>query len=312
MTPSLTTMSADNRFRLSFTAEADGVGLRDFLAESGISRRTLTAVKYQGGEILVNGEEKTVRHELRAGDVVTVIFPPEEPAEGLFPEEGELSVLYEDEALLILDKPAGQPTIPSRNAPSGTLANSVAGKFRAEGTPATVHIVTRLDRETSGIVCIAKNRHIHHLMSEKMKKGGVLKRYEAIVRGCFSVEHFLIDEPIGRKEGSIIERTVRPDGQRAVTEIRVLETAGFPGKEFSILSIILHTGRTHQIRVHLAHIGHPLEGDTLYGGSTERIGRHALHCAGLSFNHPLTGAFIEVKCPVPDDMQAVAGYRRED
>ncbi|KZE38341.1 RNA pseudouridine synthase [Bhargavaea cecembensis] len=310
MTPSLIAMSADNRFRLSFTAEADGVGLRDFLAESGISRRTLTAVKYQGGEILVNGEEKTVKHELRAGDVVTVIFPPEKPAEGLFPEEGELSVLYEDEALLILDKPAGQPTIPSKGAPSGTLANSVAGKFRKEGTPATVHIVTRLDRETSGIVCIAKNRHIHHLMSEKMKEGGVLKRYEAIARGSFSVRHFFIDEPIGRKEGSIIERMVRADGQQAVTEIRVMDTPGLPGEEISRLSVILHTGRTHQIRVHLAHIGHPLEGDTLYGGSAERIGRQALHCAGLSFNHPLTGAPIDINSPVPGDMLAAAGYRR--
>ncbi|EMR05213.1 Ribosomal large subunit pseudouridine synthase D [Bhargavaea cecembensis DSE10] len=310
MTPSSTAMSADNRFRLSFTAEADGVGLRDFLAESGISRRTLTAVKYKGGEILVNGEEKTVRHDLRAGDVVTIIFPPEKPAEGLFPEEGELSVLYEDEALLILDKPAGQATIPSRDAPSGTLANHVAGKFRTEGTPATVHIVTRLDRETSGIVCIAKNRHIHHLMSEKMKEGGVHKRYEAIVRGSFSRQHVFIDEPIGRKEGSIIERMVRPDGQRALTEVRVLETAGTPGEEVSRLSVILHTGRTHQIRVHLAHIGHPLEGDTLYGGTTERIGRQALHCVGLTFNHPLTDAPIEVKSPVPDDMLAVAGFRR--
>ena len=310
MTPSLTAMSADNRFRLSYIAEADGVGLRDFLAESGISRRTLTAVKYRGGEILVNGKEKTVRHTLRAGDVVTVIFPPEKPSEGLFPEKGNLSVLYEDESLLILDKPAGQATIPSRDAPSGTLANYVAGRFRTEGTPATVHIVTRLDRETSGIVCIAKNRHIHHLMSEKMKAGGVHKRYEAIVRGSFSNCHFFIDEPIGRKENSIIERMVRPDGQRATTEVRVLETAGPRGGEFSLLSVILHSGRTHQIRVHLAHIGHPIEGDTLYGGSTERIGRQALHCAGLSFSHPLSGIPIEIVSGVPDDMAAAADFNR--
>ncbi|MFC7365384.1 MULTISPECIES: RluA family pseudouridine synthase [Bhargavaea] len=310
MTPSSTAMSTDNRFRLSFTVETDGVGLRDFLADCGISRRTLTAVKYKGGEILVNGEEKTVRHVVRTGDRVMVIFPPEKPAEGLFPEEGELTILFEDDALLILDKPAGQATIPSRDAPSGTLANLVAGKFRAEGTPATVHIVTRLDRETSGIVCIAKNRHIHHLMSEKMKAGGVCKRYEAIVRGSFSEQHFFIDKPIGRKEGSIIERTVRPDGQRALTEVSVLETDGIPGKEISRLSVILHTGRTHQIRVHLAHIGHPLEGDTLYGGCAERISRQALHCAGLSFSHPLSGVAIEVTSPVPEDMRAAGGFRR--
>lgn len=310
MTPSSTAMSSDNRFRLSFTAEADGVGLRDFLAESGISRRTLTAVKYKGGEILVNGEEKTVRQELQAGDVVTVIFPPEKPAKGLIPEDGELCVLYEDESVLILDKPSGQATIPSRDAPSGTLANFVAGKFRAEGTPATVHVVTRLDRDTSGIVCIAKNRHIHHLMSGKMQAGGVLKRYEAIVRGMFSNRKFFIDEPIGRREGSIIERMVRPDGLRAITEVRVLETTGTRGEEFTRLSVILHTGRTHQIRVHLAHIGHPLEGDTLYGGNAERIGRQALHCAGLSFSHPLTGAPVEVCSPVPEDMLAVAGFSR--
>ncbi|MCM3088169.1 RluA family pseudouridine synthase [Bhargavaea ginsengi] len=303
-------MSSDRRYRLSFTVEADVVVLRDFLAECGISRRTLTAVKYKGGNLLVNGEEKTVRHILRAGDGVTIIFPPEKPAEGLFPEEGMLSVLYEDEALLILDKPAGQATIPSRDAPLGTLANSVAGKFMKDGTPATVHVVTRLDRETSGIVCIAKNRHIHHLMSEKMKTGGVLKRYEAIAGGEFREQHFFIDEPIGRKEGSIIERMVLPGGQRAVTEVRVMGIAGLPGNEVSRVSVILHTGRTHQIRVHLAHIGHPLEGDTLYGGSTKQIGRQALHCAGLSFSHPLTGEPIAISSPVPADMLAVAGFHR--
>ncbi|WP_040227810.1 RluA family pseudouridine synthase, partial [Bhargavaea cecembensis] len=259
-------MDTDRRFRLTFTAGEDGGELGRFLSDCGISRRTLTAVKYRGGLISVNGIERTVRHHLSPGDEVTVIFPPEAPAEGLAAETGPLSIIHEDEALLILDKPSGQATIPSRDAPAGTLANVVAGKFRDEGLPATVHIVTRLDRETSGLVCIAKNRHIHHLLSEEMKAGGIFKCYAAIAPGRFREDRFLIDAPIGRKEGSIIERTVRPDGQPARTEIRVVRSAEREGRVLNLLSVVLHTGRTHQIRVHLASAGHPLEGDSLYGG----------------------------------------------
>ncbi|MET3575674.1 RluA family pseudouridine synthase [Bhargavaea ullalensis] len=296
-------MLDDRRFRLTFTAGEEGGELGRFLSECGISRRTLTAVKYRGGHLYVNGSERTVRHRLSPGDEVTVIFPPEEPAEGLSAEDGPLSVVHEDDALLIIDKPAGLATIPSRDAPGGTLANFVAGKFQREGIPATAHVVTRLDRNTSGLVCMAKNRHIHHLLSEQMKAGGLFKRYAAIAPGRFRSGHFMIDSPIGRKDGSIIERTVRPDGQRALTEVSVVRSAEAEGRLLNELSVILHTGRTHQIRVHLASIGHPLEGDSLYGGSVDRIGRQALHCTELSLGHPLTGEPVSFLSPLPEDMR---------
>ncbi|SIT68732.1 RluA family pseudouridine synthase [Edaphobacillus lindanitolerans] len=302
-------MSADRRFRLTFIAGEESGELGRFLSGCGISRRTLTAVKYRGGNLYVNGLEKNVRHRLAAGDEVTVVFPPEQPAEGLLPEVGPLAIIYEDEALLILDKPAGQATIPSRDASSGTLANFVAGKFRSEGLPATVHVVTRLDRETSGLVCIAKNRHIHHLMSEKLKAGGMFKRYAAIVPGRFESGHFTIDDPIGRKKGSIIEREVRPDGQPALTEVRVVRTGMPAGRPLNELSVILHTGRTHQIRVHLASIGHPLEGDSLYGGDLSILGRQALHCRELAFDHPLTGKPVRFLSELPEDMR-ISGLSR--
>lgn len=166
-------MKKDMRFRLAFLVEEEGMLLREFLHSKGISKRTLTATKYDGGHLTVNGHEQNVRHRLQLGDEVAIIFPPEQPSEGLHPEDGPLDIVYEDEAILILNKPPGQSTIPSRDHPGGTVANYVAGKFVREGLPATVHVVTRLDKDTSGLICIAKNRHIHHLLSEQMVSSSI-------------------------------------------------------------------------------------------------------------------------------------------
>ncbi len=159
----------------------------------------------------------------KSGDEVLIIFPPEEPSPGLLPEIGDLTIVYEDEALIIVNKPAGQSTIPSRDHPVGTMANAVAGKFAKERLPATVHVVTRLDKDTSGLICIAKNRHIHHLLSEQMINSGFHRQYVAIVEGHVEKDRFSIVQPIGRKDGSIIERIVREDGQFARTEVEVLD-----------------------------------------------------------------------------------------
>ncbi len=287
--------------RLTFTA-AEPILLRDLLGSHALSKRALTAVKYSGGRIAVNGQERTVRWMLSAGDEVTVEFPPEQLADGLSAEPGELTVLYEDDALLIADKPAGQGTIPSRNQPSGTLANRVAGKYLLEGHQATVHVVTRLDTDTSGVVCIAKNRHIHHLLSSQMQQTGIDRRYTALVSGILENDEFRIEEPIGRKDGSIIERTVRSDGQYARTDVRVTGRYSLEGELFTAVELQLHTGRTHQIRVHMTHIGHPLLGDDLYGGPCDLLSRQALHCACISFNHPTGQHRVTFTSSMPDDL----------
>ncbi|AXH98520.1 RluA family pseudouridine synthase [Sporosarcina sp. PTS2304] len=288
-------------FQLDYDVVNKGV-LRDFLAEKEISKTTLTAIKYTGGQILVNGHEQNVRYPLQAGDRVTVLFPPEKISDGLAPEFGALSILYEDETILLLDKPAGQSTIPSRNHPSGTVANYVCGKFMAEGVPSTAHMVTRLDTDTSGIICVAKNRHIHHLLSKQMNENLFKRQYTAFAEGAITPSFLMIEQPIGRKEGSIIERIVRQDGQYARTDVCVEEIAENEATEFSVVKLALHTGRTHQIRVHLQWLGHPLIGDDLYGANEHVFARQALHCSAISFLHPLTKRRIECVSPLPVDM----------
>ena len=307
MIHSLTVMSKgdelDRRFRLVFQVDEGDILLREFLHAKGISKRTLTATKYDGGDIRVNGFVRNVRHPLQSGDEVLIIFPSEEPSPGLVPENGDLSIVYEDEALIIVDKPAGQSTIPSRDHPGGTVANAVAGKFAKERLPATVHVVTRLDKDTSGLICIAKNRHIHHLLSEQMTKSGFHRQYVALVEGHVERDHFSIVQPIGRKDGSIIERIVREDGQFARTDVEVLGRSDIKGHQLTKIALTLYTGRTHQIRVHMRWAGHPLHGDDLYGGSHGLINRQALHCAMIGFSHPLTSEKVEFRCDIPLDIK---------
>lgn len=289
-----------NPFQLTYAAKEKGM-LREALSDWGISKRTLASVKYGGGQILVNGVEVTVRHIVEKGDAVTVIFPLEELSGGLKAEPGRLRIVHEDEALLIVDKPALQNTIPSREHPGGSLANHVAQHFEDNGIPATLHIATRLDRDTSGLVCIAKNRHIHHMLSLQQQSKRMKRQYEAFVHGTVAKGNFLITEPIGRKDGSIIEREVRQDGKFAETAVEVLHDFG----EFSHLRLQLNTGRTHQIRVHLSHIGHPLIGDDLYGGIRSIIGRQALHCRSLELLHPVSGEKMCFESFLHDDMAAL-------
>lgn len=288
----------DKRFQLQFTNETSGQLLREAIGAWGISKRALTAIKFDGGELLVNGEEQNVRHKLEVGDVITIIFPQEEVSEGLIAEYGPLDIVYEDEAILVINKPAYMSTIPSREHPDGSVANFIFGYFMEQNIASTVHIVTRLDRDTSGLMVIAKHRHIHHLMSEQQKQGLLHREYEALVEGIVEEDEQSIIAPIGRKDTSIIEREVRNDGQFAYTEVRVLART----KEFTHVRLKLHTGRTHQIRVHMSSIGHPLVGDDLYGGSRAQIARQALHCRTVQFEHPLKKQLMQFESELPEDI----------
>ncbi|MFJ8261762.1 RluA family pseudouridine synthase [Rummeliibacillus sp. NPDC094406] len=298
-------MIKDFRYRITFISQNDSQLLREALMEYGISKRALTAIKFQGGSLLVNGVERNVRYPLAIGDEITVIFPIEEISEGLLPEKGELAVQYEDDALLIVEKPPYQSTIPSHDHPTGSVANIIAAHLQAQQIVSTVHVVTRLDRNTSGLMCIAKHRHIHHLMSEAQKKHSISRTYEAFVHGHIFDDFQQIISPIGRKDGSIIEREVRQDGQFAHTDVQVIKRFSVQGEKISHVRLTLHTGRTHQIRVHMSSIGHPLLGDDLYGGTRELIDRQALHCVSLVLQHPLTHEKMEWHSELPEDMQKV-------
>ncbi|WP_404449329.1 RluA family pseudouridine synthase [Sutcliffiella horikoshii] len=298
------------RFFLVFKAGArdEGKLLREFLKERQISKAALIDIKFNGGALHVNGSAVTVRYALYEGDTVEVFFPKEEPSDDLVAEDIPLDIVFEDEYVLVVNKPAGMASIPSREHRHGTLANAVLGYYQLMGICATIHIVTRLDRDTSGLMLIAKHRHAHHLFSLQQKEFGVKRRYEALVHGEMKGEggsaSGKIDAPIGRKDTSIIEREVREDGQRAVTHYEVLRV----GEGWSHVSLRLETGRTHQIRVHMAYLGHPLVGDSLYGGSVgDGMVRQALHSCELSFFHPVEEQEMLFSCRLPVDMRRVLG-----
>lgn len=291
--------------QLTFQINESQQLLRDAIRAYGISKKALTSIKYEGGKITVNGTERTVRHRLDIGDTVIITFPPEKKSDGLIAQKVPFPILFEDDHLLILTKTAGVSTIPSREHPIGTTANFIAGYLEERALSSTVHIVTRLDKDTSGIICVAKHRHAHHLLSEMQKSGQISRTYEAIVHGHIQLETFDIDAPIGRKNGSIIERIIDPDGKQAKTSVEVLRRFEIKGKKLTHVRLHLHTGRTHQIRVHMMSIGHPLIGDDLYGGDLQLIDRQALHARELSLLHPFRKEKIHLIAPFPQDMNVL-------
>lgn len=289
-------------FRLNWQVNEhqSGLLLRDFLKRKHISKSALADIKYKGGRIYVNRQEVTVRYTVLEGDYVEVVFPVESPSEGLIADYSPLKIVYEDDYVLIINKPAYTNTIPSREHPTGSIANLVVGYYEQNKIPSTVHVVTRLDRDTSGLMLIAKHRHIHHLLSEQQKTGHVSRIYEALVHGLV-VDSNIIEAPIGRKSTSIIEREVRSDGQYTSTMYKPLARYS----DFTHIELSLQTGRTHQIRVHMSYLGHPLLGDDLYGGTLEKINRQALHCKKLSFYHPFKREILTIEAEMAEDMKRV-------
>lgn len=278
-----------------------GKTIKEFLKEHEISKAALTDIKFSGGKIFVNANEMNVRYVLNIGDVLEVLFPKEVPSEGLKEEDIPLDIVYEDEYILVANKPPFMNTIPSREHPTGSLANALLGYYKQIGLSAATHIVTRLDRNTSGLVLIAKHRHVHHLLSEQQKSGIVKRTYVTIVHGNMKHDSGTIQAPIGRKPDSIIEREVSDSGQYACTHYQVLKRLAF----FNFVELRLETGRTHQIRVHMSYLGHPLIGDDLYGGSVELLNRQALHCRALTFVHPFQKKMLSFEVPIALDMENI-------
>lgn len=292
--------------RLSFTMEKaeDGLILRFFLKEKlSLSHRTLSALKRKENGILLNGCPVTVRAVLREGDILSLSLSDEEGAKNgaISPAALPLDILYEDEHLCVCNKPAGMPTHPSFRHRSDTLANALA--YRYLGAPFVFRAVNRLDKDTSGIVLTAKTAFAAAALAEALQSGSVKKEYLAVVSGVTEKEGE-VRRPIRRKEGSIILREVCDEGgEDAHTLYRRLYTDG----EHSLLLVRTLTGRTHQIRVHMASLGHPLSGDSLYGGD-EAFPRTALHAYKLSFPHPVSKEILTVTAPLPSDFSHVSSF----
>lgn len=277
----------------------DGTILREFLKEQHISKAALTDIKYDGGQISVNGKEENVRYQLKEGDFVVVTFPREKRSESMKPEKVSFEIVYEDEHCLVINKPPYLSSIPSREHPTGTLANGLLYYYDQINEPHTVHIVNRLDRDTSGLMLVAKHRFSHSLFSKAQQRGEITRTYVAIVHGILKEDKGTINAPIGRKSDSIIERTVCEGGQYAVTHYRVQKRL----HDKTVVELQLETGRTHQIRVHMAYLGHSLCGDTLYGGNKLEINRQALHSSQINFYHPILEKSFTFTSPLPNDME---------
>ncbi|GIO20816.1 pseudouridine synthase [Oceanobacillus oncorhynchi subsp. incaldanensis] len=275
--------------------------IKEFLQKKqGFSRRLLTAMKQEGGKFLINEKKSYITEALRKNDTLTVIFP-DEVSGGIEATEMNLAIIYEDEDHLVLNKPAGQACLPAMNDRRDSLANGIQAYYNASDHPATVHIVTRLDRDTSGLVLVAKNRYAHALLSKAQKKNQIHRTYEAIITGEMTPSAGTVHAPIARKKTSIIEREVNwEDGKEATTHYQTVSKLSGA----SLLRIQLETGRTHQIRVHFSHLGHPLLGDDLYGGSTDALERQALHCTAIEWENPFEHKKMQFHCMLSSDMAA--------
>lgn len=269
-----------------------------------ISDRLLLKLK-QNNKILVNGKIANIHNSLNCGDLVEIIIDFEEDNSNIIPVKMDLNILYKDDALLIINKPAGIPVHPSMDHFTDSLSNGVRFYFDSIGLKKKIRPVNRLDRNTSGIVIFAKNEYIQECLVSQMKVGLFKKEYIAICEGKFEHEEGTINAPIGRKENSIIERCVRVDGDTAITEYKVLKYN--ETNNYSIVKCNLKTGRTHQIRVHMSYIGHPILGDTLYGNSSNLIQRQALHSYKVKFIHPISRKEVTFSAELPSDMIFTVG-----
>lgn len=276
-----------------------------FLKQKGFSSQNLVQLKKNPDAVLVGGVPCFMNHVLQPGDTLTLHIREERSSEKIPPVDLPLDIVYEDADLMVINKPAGMPIHPSMNNYYNSMANALAYYFEQQNCPFVFRCINRLDRDTSGLTIVAKHYVSAGMLSAMIANkaaSGITREYLAIVKGSVQPPEGTITAPLGRKEGSIIERTVDFEkGESAVTHYKVLDEKN----GYSLVSLILETGRTHQIRIHMKYLGYPLIGDYLYHPDMERIQRQALHAWKLTFQHPITGETLAFTAPLPEDMAAV-------
>lgn len=284
----------------NISQEDSGKSIKDFLQEQGFSRQNLVELKKIPESILLNDVWEYVTCKLAEGDTLRIQIKEEESSEKIPPVELSFPVVYEDEDIIVINKPANMPIHPSLNNYDNTLGNAAAYYFMQQGKPFIFRCINRLDRDTTGLTILAKHMVSCSMLQSDMVERKISREYLAIVEGVFENTEGTIDAPIGRKEGSTIERIIDYEkGERAVTHYRVLQQK----EKVAMLALKLETGRTHQIRVHTTSIGHPLVGDFLYNPQNKDLGRQALHAWKLSFAHPITKEILNMEAPLPEDME---------
>ncbi len=287
----------------NISSDFDGKTVKDFLRHNKISTAMITRLKKSDKGIVLNGQRVFVTEKLSEGDILELLTESgEEYSEFIYPTEGQLDIIFEDEDFLAVNKPPYLPVHPSKGHPYDSLANIVVYYYKQKNENFTFRCVNRLDKDTSGVTLIAKNAYSHELMRRLSTENLIDKTYFAIVHGKPEPSFGTIDLPIYRPEEATIKRVVDGRGKNAVTEYETVKS----NENLSLMKIKLLTGRTHQIRVHFSHIGHPLAGDFLYGDENDGIiGRQALHCGEISFKHPVTGKQINLTAELPEDMKNI-------
>lgn len=273
--------------------------IKAILKEEFLMSDRLIAKLKNTSQIYINSKPVYINHMFSIGDILSVNLDFNEDSENIVPTKMKLDILYEDESLLILNKPAGIPVHPSMEHYSDSLSNGVKYYFNQISLKRKIRPVNRLDRNTSGIVIFAKNQYIQECLIKQMKTDNLKKEYLALANGNLSKKEQIISAPISRKENSIIERCVNANGSEAITIVELLKNFD----NYSLIKCILKTGRTHQIRVHMQFINHPILGDTLYGIPSNLINRQALHAYKVSFTQPITKENISIIAELPEDMK---------
>ena len=297
--------------RLEWTVPPEAAGARvDTLLKRhlGLSGTVVRRIKWLEDGILADGVRVNTRYVPQAGQVLSVRLSDPERRSGMVPAPGALDILYEDGDLVVVNKAAGVPVHPGPGHFDDTLGNFLLRHYDQEGEEADFHPVHRLDRGTSGLLAVAKHAHAQESLKNQLHTPAFRREYLAVCLGAPEPPAGAVDAPLGPKPGSLVEQMVRPDGKAARTRYETLAVY----KDRALLRLELDTGRTHQIRVHMAHLGHPLAGDFLYGTEDKAlIGRPALHSWKLSLRHPITGESLTFTAPMPQDMAGLLNERKK-
>lgn len=281
--------------------EESGITIKDYLKKKSFSHALIANLKKYDDGIMVNGVRKYTDHHLVSDDELNVCIREKPTVSRIMATELKLSVLYEDEDLMVVDKQAGIPIHPSRLNNTETLANAVANYLTDKGIDPVFHCINRLDKDTSGLTIIAKNMYAASLLSEMIRIRTIRRDYLAICEGIFRNKQGSVCAPITRNGTSMIRYVDHENGEYAETDYQVTGE----GNGLSLVKLTLKTGKTHQIRVHMKHIGHPLIGDRLYNPDNRIMERQALHAQKLTFTHPVTGMNISITSDIPADMESV-------
>ena len=288
------------RLELPIGPELAGIKVDTLLKRHlGLSGTVVRRIKWLEDGILVDGRRVNTRYIPKAGEVLSVRLSDPERRSGIIPVPGPLDIVYEDQDLLVLNKAPGVAVHPGPGHFDDTIGNFLLNYYDQEGEEGDFHPVHRLDRGTSGLLVVARHPHAQEVLKRQLHTPDFQRTYLAVCAGTPTPPSGTIDAPLGPCEGSLVEQMVRPDGKYACTHYEALRQAG----PYALLRLQLETGRTHQIRVHMAYLGHPLVGDFLYGTESSLISRPALHSARLAFLHPITGIRLEFTQPLPQDMR---------